>query len=362
MSLSPDPSGNPKRPRKRTVPKRELEALVDNNGKRARRDFPACPVCKERIDPGQWPVHYQYELSRMDVTASVPEKGRKRGAAMLARQQLEGRRTKRSAYEERLERIQKNRQLRADTLQRMDDTSSSSITEATAAQAPLGEGIQLCPICSEALIGDSDAVNIHIDQCLIRQSENEAQQHHQQQQHQQGSWDEYEWAGQTRVRASALMEGGYSGAGFATTRKEEEDEDVDEDVDVEEEDEAYGESQYNEQDLVRQVEDDDDWDVTEEEEGGGGGEQVNVFSGASSDNPPSLVLDSLKARIHQLETASKTIPRCLICLEPYTTPLTSIVCWHVHCERCWLQTLGTKKLCPQCQKITTPADLRRIYL
>ena len=75
-----------------------------------------------------------------------------------------------------------------------------------------------------------------------------------------------------------------------------------------------------------------------------------------------LVIESLKTRIHQLEVASRSAPRCLICLEPYKTPVTSIVCWHVHCEQCWLQTLGSKKLCPQCQKITTPADLRRIYL
>lgn len=75
-----------------------------------------------------------------------------------------------------------------------------------------------------------------------------------------------------------------------------------------------------------------------------------------------LIIDSLKSRIHQLENASRSTPRCLICLESYKTPLTSIVCWHVHCEQCWLQTLGSKKLCPQCQKITTPSDLRRIYL
>ncbi|KAM7328508.1 hypothetical protein ACRRTK_012600 [Alexandromys fortis] len=41
---------------------------------------------------------------------------------------------------------------------------------------------------------------------------------------------------------------------------------------------------------------------------------------------------------------------------------TSIQCWHVHCEECWLWTLGAKKLCPQCNTITVPGDLRRIYL
>ncbi len=89
--------------------------------------------------------------------------------------------------------------------------------------------------------------------------------------------------------------------------------------------------------------------------------------------------------------------------DSYTVPLTSIQCWHVHCEECWLRTLvrwtfiilhltkdvqhnhvtstsepcmllsvvlidklsfsqGAKKLCPQCNTITSPGDLRRVYL
>ncbi|XP_063075590.1 E3 ubiquitin-protein ligase RNF220a isoform X2 [Engraulis encrasicolus] len=48
--------------------------------------------------------------------------------------------------------------------------------------------------------------------------------------------------------------------------------------------------------------------------------------------------------------------------DTYTMPLTSIQCWHVHCEECWLRTLGNKKLCPQCNTITSPGDLRRVYL
>jgi hypothetical protein len=53
--------------------------------------------------------------------------------------------------------------------------------------------------------------------------------------------------------------------------------------------------------------------------------------------------------------------KCLICMDSYKKPTTSIVCWHVYCETCWLQSLGAKKVCPQCQTITQPADLRRIY-
>ncbi|KAM7409843.1 hypothetical protein PAMA_001374 [Pampus argenteus] len=75
-------------------------------------------------------------------------------------------------------------------------------------------------------------------------------------------------------------------------------------------------------------------------------------------------LDALKARIRDLEKQLSKGDRfkCLICMDTYTTPLTSIQCWHVHCEECWLRTLGAKKLCPQCNTITSPGDLRRVYL
>ncbi|XP_051930882.1 E3 ubiquitin-protein ligase RNF220-like isoform X5 [Hippocampus zosterae] len=75
-------------------------------------------------------------------------------------------------------------------------------------------------------------------------------------------------------------------------------------------------------------------------------------------------LDALKARIRDLEKQLCKGDRfkCLICMDTYSTPLTSIQCWHVHCEECWLRTLGAKKLCPQCNTITSPGDLRRVYL
>ncbi|XP_023195088.1 E3 ubiquitin-protein ligase RNF220-like isoform X4 [Xiphophorus maculatus] len=83
----------------------------------------------------------------------------------------------------------------------------------------------------------------------------------------------------------------------------------------------------------------------------------------SEDSTPTT-LDALKARIRDLEKQLSKGDRfkCLICMDTYTTPLTSIQCWHVHCEECWLRTLGAKKLCPQCNTITSPGDLRRVYL
>jgi hypothetical protein len=78
---------------------------------------------------------------------------------------------------------------------------------------------------------------------------------------------------------------------------------------------------------------------------------------------PQVIIESLKAKIREYESFIKNRPKCLICLCPeFEQPVVSISCWHVYCEKCWLATLGAKKLCPQCSMITAASDLRRIYL
>uniref|UniRef100_A0A2S2P4I3 E3 ubiquitin-protein ligase n=1 Tax=Schizaphis graminum TaxID=13262 RepID=A0A2S2P4I3_SCHGA len=77
------------------------------------------------------------------------------------------------------------------------------------------------------------------------------------------------------------------------------------------------------------------------------------------------VVEALKARIRELESASKTGSdkfTCLLCKGNFKDPVVSTSCWHVYCEVCWLQILGAKKLCPQCYVITLPSNLRRVYL
>lgn len=79
---------------------------------------------------------------------------------------------------------------------------------------------------------------------------------------------------------------------------------------------------------------------------------------------PYPVVEALKSRIRELESRdqNKEPYKCLICMGVYKTPVVSVCCWHVHCEQCWLKTLATKKLCPQCNMITGTSDLRRIYI
>ncbi|MBN3302319.1 RN220 ligase, partial [Amia calva] len=63
-------------------------------------------------------------------------------------------------------------------------------------------------------------------------------------------FEEYEWCGQKRVRATSLLEGGFRGSGFVTcSSKENHDSDADLDVDGDDTLE-YGKAQYTEADII----------------------------------------------------------------------------------------------------------------
>ncbi|CAB1449998.1 unnamed protein product [Pleuronectes platessa] len=229
-------------------------------------------------------------------------------------------------------------------------------------------------------------------------------------------FEEYEWAGQKRIRATALLEGGFRGTGFATCNIKESTADSDIDLDVDGDDTLeYGKAQYTEADIIPCSGAGEDQGEAREREALRGAvlnggmpssrittefskwasdEMPSTSNGESSKTDPSTpssssssscaprtcknseiekvteeqstatTMEALKARIRELEKQILRGDRykCLICMDSYTMPLTSIQCWHVHCEECWLRTLGNKKLCPQCNTITSPGDLRRVYL
>ncbi|XP_075730903.1 uncharacterized protein LOC142774431 isoform X3 [Rhipicephalus microplus] len=82
--------------------------------------------------------------------------------------------------------------------------------------------------------------------------------------------------------------------------------------------------------------------------------------GSSSETP---CPEDGQAADERSASADETVRwKCVVCSGPYTTPVVSVCCWHVHCERCWLQTLSAKRLCPQCDAVTCPSDLRKIHL
>ncbi|TPX36816.1 hypothetical protein SeMB42_g07032 [Synchytrium endobioticum] len=236
------------------------------------------------------------------------------------------------------------------------------------------------------------------------------------------SYETYTWAGMTRIRTTTLLESqNYVANGWSVHKRT--DRDVDEDVDIEIEPSAqFGGAQFSEEDLKQyyldRETDEPGWIASGQHSGEGyedapvppssanandddggavltGGIQFpplidsrTLKSGshnaktvcvdiegdgldeadvehAITNAPPDykLAFDALKTRLRALEDAqTHQSVKCLICLDPYVDPCVCTTCWHVHCQSCWLQTIAAKRLCPQCQKIVSPADLRRIYL
>ncbi|XP_051525731.1 E3 ubiquitin-protein ligase RNF220-like isoform X2 [Myxocyprinus asiaticus] len=210
---------------------------------------------------------------------------------------------------------------------------------------------------------------------------------------------EFEWAEQRRIQMVSVLRG-FRGL-VSSTFKEHHDSDADLDVDGDDTLE-YGKAQYTEADVIP-CSGNEPRDAEERQAQRGAvlnedtarrfspertklansetpttsnGEFDNNTSTTSPrtcnnsefeivwDDPSLSTLEALKTRIRDLEKQLTRGDRfkCLICMDSYTVPLTSIQCWHVHCEECWLRTLGAKKLCPQCNTITSPGDLRRVYL
>lgn len=243
-----------------------------------------------------------------------------------------------------------------------------------------------CPICSKVI--NADDLQLHVELCLKRQ---------------ENSTDEsdseidvgetYSWAGQTRIRATTLVEGNLSSAGVGTSvSKANEDEDTEVNID-DDDTQIYGVAQYSERDIILLNQDDQrlrDLVIggapstsavtreTREENNQNVANSVptsleppekfdldsdkctNSNDSTAAGHSSHQIIESLKARIREYEIKNK--PKCLICLDDFKSPVVSICCWHVHCEECWLYTLGCRKLCPQCNMITSASDLRRIYL
>jgi E3 ubiquitin-protein ligase RNF220/Zinc finger, C3HC4 type (RING finger) len=254
-----------------------------------------CPICSTSIPISDLQSHYTHERNLL----STPPQPTKRPAAVLALAKITDhpRSSKRTEATTLLNRIRANRDSR-----RTNQGSHDS------------RNIEECPICGLRLRGIGISVNEHVSSCLDLQG-------------QEDSWDVYQIAGQTRVRAIGLLEGGIRDIPGAVIHTD--DEGVDVFVDVEGDTEAvYGKSQYTEEDLRM------------------------ISSRPCQGKISGCVLVMLLI----------VDVRCNICLNGYCIPVISIQCFHAYCERCWLQALESQKLCPQCRIITQPADLRRVYL
>ncbi|XP_066478977.1 E3 ubiquitin-protein ligase RNF220 isoform X3 [Tiliqua scincoides] len=369
---------------------------------------PICPICQVLLRPGELQEHMEQELEKLtqlnisknSILKDVMAPGTPKSILLSASIKREGDSPTASPHSSddihHSDRYQTFLRVRANRQTRLNARIGKM------KRRKQDEG-QVCPLCSRPLSGSEEERSRHVEQCLAKREgscmmeddsvdiENENG----------NRFEEYEWCGQKRIRATTLLEGGFRGSGFVMcSGKENPDSDADLDVDGDDTLE-YGKPQYTEADIIP---------CTGEEPGeakerealrgavlNGGTPSTRItpeFSKWASDEMPSTsngesskqepmqktcknsdiekitedsavtTFEALKARVRELERQLSRGDRykCLICMDSYTMPLTSIQCWHVHCEECWLRTLGAKKLCPQCNTITSPGDLRRIYL
>ncbi|XP_018974655.1 E3 ubiquitin-protein ligase RNF220a isoform X6 [Cyprinus carpio] len=375
---------------------------------------PICPICQVLLRPGELQEHMEQEMERLTHMhiSKNPSHKNINAAPGTPKSLLLSVHIKREGESPVVSPLSSDEAHHSDRYQTFLRVRANRQTRLNARIGKMKrrkpEDGQVCPLCSAPLTGTEEEMSRHVEQCLFKR-EGATEEDSADVEGENGTrFEEYEWCGQKRVRATTLLEGGFRGTGFAMcSTKESHDSDADLDVDGDDTLE-YGKAQYTEADIIP-CSGEDQGEAKEREALRGavlnGGvpsnritpefskwasdEMPSTSNGESSKQEPSsssssstprtcknseiekitedstaTTLEALKARIRELEKQILRGDRykCLICMDSYTMPLTSIQCWHVHCEECWLRTLGNKKLCPQCNTITSPGDLRRVYL
>ncbi|XP_017003586.2 E3 ubiquitin-protein ligase Rnf220 [Drosophila takahashii] len=359
-----------------------------------------CPTCDVKIKRSQVADHCQVEMERLHHPISVAQPPAQPAGSTAS--SGSGGRQPWSVFQ----RVQRNRQARQRQRTRKRPASPAAAAAAPspapppappAAAAPPEASQPTCPVCNHNF--PQSSIQEHVNQCLRRNGQANGERHSSDESEDSEEYEEYEWAGQKRIRVSTLVQGGYSALGLGQTIKyngsQQAQEDEDEDLNVDEDDtHIYGPTQYGEGDVIPLVNEDTEGNVSEADVtsyvrrliSSSDGPKANHSNEATEQEttveaaPPAReepstsrstrsasqnqqqVIESLKAKLRLYEKQAQGKYKCLICIDDYKNPAISVSCWHVHCEQCWLQTLGARKLCPQCNSITTPKDLRRIYL
>ncbi|XP_012900021.1 E3 ubiquitin-protein ligase RNF220 isoform X2 [Mustela nigripes] len=383
--------------------KKKAAALFDSQA-------PICPICQVLLRPSELQEHMEQELeqlaqlpaSKNSLLKDAMAPGTPKSLLLSASIKREGESPTASPHSSTTDDLHHSDRYQTFLRVRANRQTRLNARIGKMKRRKQDEG-QVCPLCNRPLAGSEQEMSRHVEHCLSkREGSCMAEDDAVDIEHENSNrFEEYEWCGQKRIRATTLLEGGFRGSGFVMcSGKENPDSDADLDVDGDDTLE-YGKPQYTEADVIP---------CTGEEPGeakerealrgavlNGGPPSTRItpeFSKWASDEMPSTsngesskqeamqktcknsdiekitedsavtTFEALKARVRELERQLSRGDRykCLICMDSYSMPLTSIQCWHVHCEECWLRTLGAKKLCPQCNTITAPGDLRRIYL
>ena len=201
-----------------------------------------------------------------------------------------------------------------------------------------------CPICGSDVIGSEDEVNDHINKCVEEKESRE-------------QVEEYEWAGYSKIRTTYEEATRLAGSGMLRLARVSQAEETISVVDVEGDvNSVFGPAQYTSNGPVAE-------DLLETEPGFRA-RVIPEEPAIPTESIPSVPVQPLPSSSSEpsMSETSSNVSKCAVCLDPLTLPVVSVVCWHVHCESCWLQSLKVKKLCPRCTLITSFDDLRKVYL
>ncbi|KAL7728223.1 hypothetical protein ACLKA6_005639 [Drosophila palustris] len=394
-------------------------------GNNSEEDDVICPSCDAKIKRSQVADHCQVEMERLhsmqlrstatDVTVSTATSTATTPTTATTQSQSGAETGQRKPWSV-FQRVQRNRQSRQRQRTRKRATppppppvpaansaTATSVSASVSAPTPAttavpAEQVRMCPVCNVNF--PQAQIHEHANECLRQNGQNGEQRPSSDDDDDSDEYEEYEWAGQKRIRVSTLVQGGYRALNLGQTIKYhngQQGNDDEDDVNVDEDDtHIYGPTQYGEADVIPLANEDKeeggagvaDADVTmyvrrlissnetpknhsseaaapattEEMDDDSASLEPSTSQASRSNNNQQQIIESLKARLRLYEKQAQSKFKCLICIDDYKNPAISVSCWHVHCEQCWLQTLGARKLCPQCNSITTPKDLRRIYL
>ncbi|KAG2349169.1 hypothetical protein BDR05DRAFT_956553 [Suillus weaverae] len=379
--------------------------------KSKRAETRQCPACAELIPVRLLAAHAALEMQRVEdiirhigeaeVLAEVDDlegpNNRARRSALKARKSLTtsipSSSTSPSAINKTIQIITRRRKARH---LRLKELAKELETESWIMEV---EGGTSCPVCAQVIRGDRDVVEAHVDACLAHES---ARLERERLQDEEEDLDIRGGGGsvRTRVITSASLRG--TGIHIRTSNSL----DVEDEVDIDGEDEAvFGEAQFGEADVLALPSSDwglhpENQDIDVDIDGHLGTAQerqtlrhlivegkvltqransieskviqpiemdqldLDIVTARLRNDPSALIL-ALEYKLKTLESnaGSTSSPNlCRICLSQYTEPTVSTGCWHTCCRECWLRCLGATKLCPMCQRITSAAELRRVYI
>ncbi|XP_064861810.1 E3 ubiquitin-protein ligase RNF220-like isoform X3 [Oncorhynchus nerka] len=220
---------------------------------------PICPICQVLLRPGELQDHMEQEMERLTHMhlSKNPSHGHTDGTLVpgTPKSMLLSVHIKREGESPVVSPLSSEDAHHSDRYQTFLRVRANRQTRLNARIGKMKrrkpDDGQVCPLCSAPLAGTEEEMSRHVEQCLFKREGVFAEDDSADMDGENGTrFEEYEWCGQKRVRATTLLEGGFRGTGFAMcSTKESHDSDADLDVDGDDTLE-YGKAQYTEADII----------------------------------------------------------------------------------------------------------------